>query len=141
MSAFSFIGSRERWETDMDTNFTTQPVAADWGIDPEFIDLPGLKSRFAIGRSAAYTHIENGDFRSVVLRRKGCIKGRRLVDVQSVRDWIEKQLAKQESGEVEKVDPALSAICKEANKASLKAKREKAKREKAKTKPRKETEK
>jgi hypothetical protein len=119
----------------MDTNFTTtQPVAATWGADPEFVDLPGLKQLFAIGRSAAYTHIENGDFRSVVLRRKGCIKGKRLVDVSSVRDWISKQLAEQESGEVETVDPALSAICKKANRVMREKKAEREAAEKAKQK-------
>ena len=56
------------------------------------------------------------------------MKGRRLYDVSSVRDWISKQLAEQESGEVEKIDPRLSAKCKEANRKmqeSQKAKREK----------------
>jgi hypothetical protein len=80
---------------------------------------------FSIGRSSTYTHIENGDFRSVVLRKPGRLKGHRLVHVSSVRSWIEKQLAEQESGQTEKVDPRLRAICREANKASLKAKREK----------------
>jgi hypothetical protein len=112
----------------MGGNFTTQPVAVTWGADPEFCDLSGLKKMFSIARSAAYTHIQNGDFRSVVLRRKGCVKGRRLIHVQSVRDWIEKQLIEQESGEVEKVDPALSAICKKANRVMRE--KQKAKREK-----------
>jgi hypothetical protein len=113
----------------MDTNFTTQPVAATWDADPEWTDIPGLRRLFSIGGSAAYVLIENGDIRSVCLRRKGCIKGRRLCHVQSVRDWIEKQLIAQESGEVEKVDPRLSAKCKEANRVmrgKQKAKREKA---------------
>lgn len=113
----------------MDTNFTTQPVAATWGADPEWLDHRGLKNMFSIGRSAAYRHVQNDDFRSVVLRREGCIKGRRLFDVQSVRDYIAKQLAEQESGEVEKVDPRLREICLNANRrmqASQKAKREKA---------------
>jgi hypothetical protein len=108
----------------MDTNFTTQPVAARWGADPEFVDLPGLKQRFTIGRSAAYTHIENGDFRSVVLRRKGCIKGRRLIDVASVRDYI----AKQSDG----ISPELSGICRKANQEMRKKKAERESAEKAK---------
>jgi hypothetical protein len=112
-------------------NFTTEPVAVSWGADTEWVDHRGLKNMFSIGRSAAYTHVQNGDFRSVCLRRKNCIKGRRLFCVQSVRDWIEKQLAQQESGQVEKIDPRLSAKCKKANKASINARREK---EKPKTK-------
>jgi len=113
----------------VNTSFTSAPVGTD---DAEFTDHVGLKRRFSIGRSAAYTHVQNGDFRSVVLRRKGCIKGRRLYDVQSVRDWIEKQLAEQESGEVEKIDPRLSAKCKEANRKMQEKK--KAEKEQPKTK-------
>jgi hypothetical protein len=103
----------------MENNFTTQPVAVSCGADPEWTDWRGLKNMFSIGRSAGYTHIENGDFRSKVLRRKGCIKGRRIIEVASVREFIAKQS--------DEVDPALSAKCKEANKASQKAKREKEK--------------
>jgi len=86
---------------------------------------------FNIGRTSTYTHIESGDFRSVVLRKRGCIKGKRLIFVPSVRDWIAKQLADQESGDVQKVDPRLRAICKEANRVmreKQKAKREKEQR-------------
>jgi len=103
----------------MDTNFTTQPVAATWGADPEWVDLRGLEARFNIRRSSAYTLILSGSIRSVVLRRRGTIKGRRLIDVASVREF----LASQTDG----VDPRMSANCKEANKASIKARREKAK--------------
>ncbi len=119
----------------MDGNFTTRPVAATWGVDdPEFVDLPELKQRFKIGRSLAYLLIKRGDIRSVCLRRKGCIKGRRLIEFASVREYFAKQSAK--------VHPALSAKCKKANdrmQESQKEKREKEKREK--TEPRKETEK
>jgi hypothetical protein len=98
----------------MDGNFTIASPGTD---DAEWVDLPGLKSRFSIGRSAAYTHIENGDFRSVVLRRKGCIKGKRLVFVPSVREYISKQS--------DEVDPRLSANCKEANRVMREKRREK----------------
>ncbi|MFL6543657.1 MAG: hypothetical protein AUH19_04585 [Verrucomicrobia bacterium 13_2_20CM_55_10] len=108
----------------MDTNFTTQPVAATWGVDAEWTDIPGIKGMFKIGRTSTYTHIENNDFRSVVLRKPGCIKGKRLIFVPSVREWIAKQLAEQESGKADKVDPRLSAICKRANREMRKKKAE-----------------
>jgi hypothetical protein len=95
--------------------FTTQPVAASWGVDPEFVDLRGLELRFAIRRSSAYTLIAAGAIRSVVLRRRGMIKGRRLVDVASVRNF----LASQPSD----VDPAMSRNCRNAQKASASRKR------------------
>src|SRR5713101_5117888 len=94
----------------MNANFTTQPVAATWGVDPEFVDLRGLEARFGIRRSSAYMLISQNLIRSVVLRRKGTIKGRRLVDVASVRNF----LASQPSD----VDPQMSANCRKAQKVS-----------------------
>jgi hypothetical protein len=115
---FAVLGSHSQsWSArNIDAHtFTTQPVAATWGVDPEFVDLRGLEARFSIKRSAAYTLISQNLIRSVVLRRKGTIKGRRLVDVESVRSF----LASQPSD----VDPQLSANCRKANRA----RREKAK--------------
>lgn len=96
--------------------FTTQPVAASWGVDPEFVDLRGLEARFGIKRSTAYAlfSADPPAIRSVVLRRKGTIKGRRLIDVASVREF----LASQPSD----VDPQMSANCRKAQKASAGAK-------------------
>ena len=101
----------------MDGNFTTAPPGLD---DAEWVDWRGLKRRFSICRSAAYVLGENGDIRWVCLRRKGCIRGRRLFFVPSVREYFEKQS--------DEVDPRLTTICKNANRRmqeSQKAKREK----------------
>jgi len=73
-------------------NFTTAPVAASWGVDPEFIDLPGLQSRFGIKRSLAYLLIADGAIKSVSLRRRGALKGKRLIDVASVRDFLNSRM-------------------------------------------------
>jgi hypothetical protein len=73
-------------------NFTTAPVAASWGVDPEFIDLPGLQSRFGIKRSLAYLLIAEGAIKSVSLRRRGALKGKRLIDVASVRDFLNSRM-------------------------------------------------
>jgi hypothetical protein len=73
-------------------NFTTAPVAASWGVDPEFIDLPGLQSRFGIKRSLAYLLIADGAIKSVSLRRRGTLKGKRLIDVASVRDFLNSRM-------------------------------------------------
>lgn len=98
-------------------NFTTQPVAATWGVDPEFVDLRGLEARFGIRRSNAYTLIQVGAIKSVVLRRRGTIKGRRLVDVASVRTFL--------ASLPSDVDPVMSANCRKAQKKSAEAKLEK----------------
>jgi len=98
-------------------SFTSAPVGTD---DTEFCDFAQLKQRFGVGRSLAYLLNGHGDIKSKVLRRKGCIKGKRLFDVASVREYIAKQS--------DEVHPALSVKCKEANRKmqeSQKAKREK----------------
>ena len=61
---------------------------------------------FGIGRSLAYL-LPPDEVVSKVLRRKGCIKGKRLFFVPSVREYIARQS--------DEVDPRLSAICKNAN--------------------------
>jgi hypothetical protein len=88
----------------VDGNFT---IAAPGTDATEFVDLRGLKQRFGIGRSAAYTYIADGDIKSKVLRRRGNIKGKRLIDVSSVREFIARQ--------PDDIDPRLSAVCKKAN--------------------------
>jgi hypothetical protein len=80
-------------KADVETaTFTTAPVAASWGVDPEFIDLPGLQSRFGIKRSLAYILIAEGAIKSVSLRRRGAVKGKRLIDVASVRDFLKTRM-------------------------------------------------
>jgi hypothetical protein len=94
---------------------TIAPVESSTGVDPEFVDLRGLEARFGIRRSSAYTLIAEGAIRSVVLRRRGAIKGRRLVEVASVREF----LASQPSD----VDPAMSSNCRKAQKVAAEKKR------------------
>jgi hypothetical protein len=95
----------KRAHTDAAT-FTTAPVAASWGVDPEFVDLPGLETKFGVKRSLAYVLISEGAIRSVVLRRRGTIKGKRLVDCASVRAFLASQPTD--------VDPQLAANCRRA---------------------------
>jgi hypothetical protein len=96
--------------------FTTAPAGSSIGIDPEFCGLRELEARFGIKRSTAYNLIAEGAIRSVVLRRKGTIKGRRLCDVASVRKF----LALLPSD----VSPVLSANCRAAQKVSAQKKAE-----------------
>jgi hypothetical protein len=100
-------------------NFTTAPVESSTGTDPEFTDFRGLESMFTIRRSNAYAAIQAGDIESVVLRRKGKIKGRRLINVESVRKWLASQS--------DDVDPVMRRNARKANRASLKSKEEKRK--------------
>src|SRR6266849_10215218 len=95
--------------------FTTAPVGSSTGVDPEFIDLRGLEARYGIRRSHAYILISEGSIKSVCLRRRGQIKGKRLVNCASVRNF----LASQPSD----VDPVMSENCRSAQKASALSKR------------------
>jgi hypothetical protein len=71
--------------------FTIAAVAPVTALDAEFIDFPGLERGGSIKRGLAYKLIADGEIRSVVLRRKGRIRGKRLIDVESVRKWFASQ--------------------------------------------------
>ena len=68
--------------------FTTTPAKASPVTDPEFIEIPAMKPMFAIGRTATFELIKSRRIRSVNLRREGKTKGRRLIEVASVRQYL-----------------------------------------------------
>ena len=75
------------------------PKAAPLGdIAPEFVDHQGLTRMFGIRRSHAYLLVAQGSIRSVCLRKPGAIKGRRLFHVQSVREFLARQIVESEVG-------------------------------------------
>lgn len=55
---------------------------------PEFLDSKGLEQRFGIRRSFAYELIARGAIRSVSLRKRGSLRGKRLFVVDSVREYL-----------------------------------------------------
>jgi hypothetical protein len=73
------------------STLTIAPVAVAYGADAEFTDFAGLERGWSIKRGQAYELIRDGAIRSVVLRRKGRIRGRRLIQVASVRAWLAAQ--------------------------------------------------
>jgi hypothetical protein len=74
------------------TAHTTAPVTASPASDAEFVDAPGLHSRFGIKRSLAYALLSEGAIRGVSLRRRGHQRGKRLFDVASVRAYLASQM-------------------------------------------------
>jgi hypothetical protein len=70
------------------STLTIARVAVSCGADPEFVDVVGLRERFGIKRSLAYKLLKDGAIRGVSLRRKGQVRGKRLFDVASVRDFL-----------------------------------------------------
>ena len=55
---------------------------------PEFLDCRALEQRFGIRRSLAYELIKRNAIRSVSLRKRGALRGKRLFDVASVRGYL-----------------------------------------------------
>jgi hypothetical protein len=84
--------------------------------EPEFVTISDLPARFGIGRSLAYSLIEDGLIRSVSLRREGMKRGKRLVNVASVREFLRSQ--------PEDVHPGWSAQMHKAGLESARTKRE-----------------
>lgn len=58
---------------------------------PEWARPSDITRIFGIKRGTLWALMSSGDIRSVSLRKKHQLKGTRLVNVQSVRDFIEAQ--------------------------------------------------
>ena len=81
--------------TSMNTQTAKQFTAAEIAVvgrgdwrDCEFVDFVGLEKKFGIRRSTAYNLLKDGVIRGVSLRRRGRTRGKRLFDVQSVREYL-----------------------------------------------------
>lgn len=57
---------------------------------PEFGTLPTLRVLFSIPRSTAYELESEGEIRFVRLRKRGRVSGRVLVDLDSVRAYLDR---------------------------------------------------
>jgi len=55
---------------------------------PEFTDHQGVKRHFGFSRSYAYWLASEGKIRSVSIRKPGALKGRRLFDCASIRNFL-----------------------------------------------------
>jgi len=74
-------------------NPTDLPVnAAAVSATPEFVDHRGGRALFAISRSSLYRLAEDGKIRSVCLRNRGKLRGRRLFDCDSIRQFLRGQM-------------------------------------------------
>jgi len=77
-------------------SLTTDPVCATpafvAGQDPEFLDARGVEGRFSIRRSLLYELHNGGHIKSVSLRRRGQSRGKRLFAVDSIREFLRKQM-------------------------------------------------
>jgi hypothetical protein len=72
--------------------FTGKAITGSQEIDPEFVDLDGLRRGFAIKRSLAYVLLNEGKIKGISLRRRGRQRGKRLFSVDSVRTYLRSQM-------------------------------------------------
>jgi hypothetical protein len=81
------------------TNKTTLPVQCGSAteIDPEFVRVPGVTERVGIKRGLCYRKINDGTFKSVVLREEGNKQGIRLIYWPSVKTYLHRLMAEQET--------------------------------------------
>jgi len=54
----------------------------------EFADAKGVRANFGICRTQAYELAQTGKIRSVCIRKKGAIRGKRLFDCESIRNFL-----------------------------------------------------
>jgi hypothetical protein len=54
----------------------------------EYVDLSGLEQRFNIRRTLAYQLIKEGKIRSIIIQKPGTARGRRLIDLASLRAYL-----------------------------------------------------
>lgn len=72
---------------------TTAPVQVSPANDAaEFVDAIGLQARFGIKRSLAYCLLADNAIRGVSLRRRNQTRGKRLFSVDSVRQYLNRQM-------------------------------------------------
>jgi hypothetical protein len=67
---------------------TTPPAIAEGNLYPEFAGHSKMRELFDLSRTHLYRLSSEGKIRSVSLRERGKTRGRRLYDVQSVRDFL-----------------------------------------------------
>jgi len=70
------------------TTTIAPPVIAEGKLDPEFAGHAKIRELFGLSRTHTYRLSNEGLIRSVSLRERGKARGRRLYDVQSVRDYF-----------------------------------------------------
>jgi hypothetical protein len=71
---------------------TTSPVQAGEIGKPEFCRPAQMSNLFGIGRTHSYALIADGKIKSVSLRKRGARFGIRLIDCESVRQYLRSQM-------------------------------------------------
>ena len=70
------------------------------GLAVEWLRINDLATRFGIRRGTAYNLLRDGKIKGCVLRVRGKQTGVRLIHAQSVRDYIESQVEREQEAVV-----------------------------------------
>lgn len=84
-----------KYNATADAKLTAAPIesGASDSIIPEFGRLRDVERGWGIKRGHAYALIKEGKIKSVCLRKPGAKTGVRLVHLQSLRNYLNSQLA------------------------------------------------
>jgi len=96
---------------------TSAPIQSSSAIDAEFVDILGAKARWSLGRSLIYDALSRHEIESICLRRPGKLRGKRLLNVASIKRWLASMPTD--------IDPKISKHCRQANHAMQIARRAK----------------
>ncbi|MEZ5327832.1 MAG: hypothetical protein R3F19_22530 [Verrucomicrobiales bacterium] len=67
---------------------TEQDLDHDHDVRPEWLRIPEAIKRFGMSRTKLYELISEGDVRSVSLRKRGQLRGTRLISYDSMCDYL-----------------------------------------------------
>ena len=72
---------------------TTQPITpASVHAAPEFADYKGARALFGFSRASLYRLAGDGKIKSVSIRNRGALRGKRLFDCDSIRRFIASEM-------------------------------------------------
>jgi hypothetical protein len=71
------------------TNPLEQTIGTCSPIKPEWLRIPDAIRVSGLGRSTIYNILSSGCLKSVVVRKRGCQRGIRLISADSLRTYIE----------------------------------------------------
>ena len=57
-------------------------------VEPEFVDIPDAIRFSSLGRTRLYEEVSSGRIKSVLLRKPGAARGRRLIHLASLRAYL-----------------------------------------------------
>ena len=57
-------------------------------VTPEFADAKGIRALYGLSRPHLYNLLSEGKIKSVCLRKPGALRGRRLYECASIREYL-----------------------------------------------------